>query len=93
MKSRKFFQTLRDNFLDIKKHITFPDHYDFKRKDILKIIEIAKEDDYQILMTEKDYMRIEDFKFNEIDYVKVDLEIINKEKLLSKIMEIYDKNN
>ena len=44
-------------------------------------------------MTEKDYMRIEDFKFNEIDYVKVDLEIINKEKLLSKIMEIYDKNN
>ena len=32
-------------------------------------------------MTEKDYMRIEDFKFNEIDYVKVDLEIINKEKL------------
>ena len=59
----------------------------------MKIIEIAKEDDYQILMTEKDYMRIEDFKFNEIDYVKVDLEIINKEKLLSKIMEIYDKNN
>ena len=44
-------------------------------------------------MTEKDYMRIEDFKFNEIDYVKVDLEIINKEKLLSKIMEIYDKDN
>ncbi len=88
-----FFQTLRDNFLDVKKHITFPDHYDFKRKDILKIIEIAKEDNYQILMTEKDYMRIEDFKFNEIDYVKVDLEIINKEKLLSKIMEIYDKNN
>ena len=59
----------------------------------MKIIEIAKEDDYQILMTEKDYMRIEDLKFNEIDYVKVDLEIINKEKLLSKIMEIYDKNN
>ena len=59
----------------------------------MKIIEIAKEDNYQILMTEKDYMRIEDFKFNEIDYVKVDLEIINKEKLLSKIMEIYDKNN
>ena len=88
-----FFQTLRDNFLDVKKHITFPDHYDFKRKDILKIIEIAKEDNYQILMTEKDYMRIEDFKFNEIDYVKVDLEIINKEKLLSKIMEIYDKDN
>ena len=31
----------------------------------------SKGDNYQILMTEKDYMRIEDFKFNEIDYVRL----------------------
>ncbi len=87
-----FFQTLRENFLDVKKQIIFPDHYNFEKSDILKIVETANRENYQVLMTEKDYMRIQDYKLNEIDYVKVDLEIINKEKLLTKVLEIYDKN-
>ena len=44
-------------------------------------------------MTEKDYFKIKDFKLNNIDYLQVNLEINLQEKLLSKIIKLYDKKN
>ena len=44
-------------------------------------------------MTEKDYFKIENFGFRDIKYLKVSLEIKNKEKFLGKINELYNKNN
>ena len=41
-------------------------------------------------MTEKDYLRIKKFKLKYIDYLKVNLEIKQKNKLLKKILKIYD---
>ena len=41
-------------------------------------------------MTEKDYYKIKDFNFKEIDYLKVELEIKKKKKFLEKIKKIYD---
>ena len=43
-------------------------------------------------MTEKDYFKIKDFKINNIGYLKVTLEIKLKQKLIMKIMKLYDKN-
>ena len=36
---------------------------------------------YQVIMTEKDYFKIKDFKINNIGYLKVTLEIKLKQKL------------
>ena len=44
-------------------------------------------------MTEKDYYKINDYKFEDVDYLKVSLEIDNKVKFLEKISSLYDKNN
>ena len=44
-------------------------------------------------MTEKDYFKINHYKFSKINYLKVSLEIENKQKLFNKINELYDKNN
>ena len=38
-------------------------------------------------MTEKDFFKIDEFKLKDIDYLKVNLEIENKEGLLNKIKE------
>ena len=42
-------------------------------------------------MTEKDFCRIKDYNYSNIDYAEVDLIINQKEKLLNDISKIYDK--
>ena len=44
-------------------------------------------------MTEKDYFKIKDFEINEINYLQVELEIKDKNKLIDKIFTLNDKNN
>ena len=58
-----------------------------------KIIESSNNEGCHIIMTEKDYYKINDFKLKELDYIKVSLEINQKEKLLNKIRSINVKSN
>ena len=44
-------------------------------------------------MTEKDYHKIINFKFKEVEFLKVTLEINDKKKFISKVMNLYAKNN
>ena len=44
-------------------------------------------------MTEKDYFKINDFKLDEIKYLKVSLVVNEKENLLKTIYRLYDQNN
>ena len=52
-----------------------------------KIVEEAKNKNLEIITTEKDYYKIEDYKIKEIQCLKVDLEINDKEKLLKEIQK------
>ena len=73
-----FFNLLVESGLNVKKTISFPDHYDFKKDEILEIIEKAKKLNYTVLTTEKDFLRIKNFNFSEIYPCNVILEIAKK---------------
>ena len=75
----------------MKKKIVFPDHYNFSKSEILKIISDANENKCNVITTEKDYFRIKDFNLENIDYLKLKYKIDNEEKFLNKISESYDK--
>jgi len=83
-----FLNLIKDNNLIIKKKLIFPDHYKFSRNEIQNIVDDAEKDNLQIIMTEKDYFKIKDFKINNIRYLKIELVIDNQEKLLSRINNI-----
>ena len=85
---QNFFQLIEDNNLKIDKKIIFPDHYKFSKKEINEIVEEAKIKDYQIIMTEKDYFKVKDFNLQNINYLKVSLEIDGLDKLISRINQI-----
>ena len=85
-----FFNILSENGLIIKKKLIYPDHYEFTETEIVKIVQEAEENNYQIIMTEKDYFKVKNFKNNKINYLKVSLEIDEKEKLFDTISKIYD---
>ena len=56
-----FFQLIEENDLNIEKKLVFPDHYEFTKTEVQNIINEAKNKNYQIIMTEKDYFKIKDF--------------------------------
>ncbi len=80
-----FFMLLKKNNLKIEKKLVFPDHHRFTKKDLQNIIKIATKNNLKIITTEKDFFKIEDFKLSEFNYLKVSLQIFEKEKLLYKI--------
>ena len=84
-----FFDLLSNNNLIIKKKIVFPDHYNFKKSEFKKIIKEAEENNYQIVMTEKDYYKVKDFNFKNIMYLKLKLEIENSNNLMERISKLY----
>ena len=82
-----FFELLSSYKLDVKKKINFPDHYDFKNKEIDLMIENAIKNNYELITTEKDYYRIKDLGFKKIGYLKVEVEIEEKDKLINELMK------
>ena len=85
-----FFDLLSSEGLKIRHTISYPDHYNFQKEEILKIIKYAQKNKYTILTTEKDYLRIEKYKLPEINFCCIDLNISKKEELLKLIESIYD---
>ena len=85
-----FFKLLENNNLKIHRKFKFPDHYILSKKELINIIDEAKKNNCQILTTEKDYYRIKDYKFDEIKYLKIKVQINNKEKLIDRILKVYD---
>lgn len=82
-----FFKLLNHYGLKIEKQLVFPDHYVFSPNEVSRIVEEAKNRNLEIITTEKDYYKIEDYGIKEIQYLKVDLEINDKEKLLKEIQK------
>ncbi len=85
-----FFKLIEKNNLKLKKKIVFPDHYKFSRNEIQKLIDEADKKNYEIIMTEKDYFKIVEYKFKKINFLKTELEINEKEKFLNAINYLND---
>ncbi len=80
----KFFNLLKNN-LNVKKTISYPDHYNYSKDELINIIKLAKEKNMIITTTSKDFNRISDFK-EEIECVEVELYIDNRESLINSII-------
>ena len=74
---KNFFQLLKEHGLKIKQEISFPDHYNYKKNEVENLMLLAKEKGLKLITTEKDYFRIKQLGFKKIDYVSVNLKIIN----------------
>ena len=87
---KNFFQLIEKHGLKIEKKMSFPDHYEFNKKEIDNIKLEAKNKNYQIITTEKDYIKIKEFDDNQIKCLKVLLDINESDKFLAEITKIYD---
>lgn len=86
---KNFFDILTSSNLNLKKSFTFPDHYEFNKSELIKILEEATENNCEVVTTEKDFFRIENLGIRNIKCCKVSLEVMENQKFVSDIKKIY----
>ena len=86
-----FKNTLLENKINFIEEIIFPDHYDYKRQDIIKIKQRAKRIGAKILTTEKDFVKISKIDRKGINLIKIKLNIKNKKNFVNFLkLKIYE---
>ena len=80
-----FKKTLLKNKFKIIEEINFPDHYQYKKKDIERIKSMATDLNAKIIATEKDYVKISQPNLDNINFLEIDLTIKNQDELISFI--------
>lgn len=88
-----FFKLIRENNLNIKKELIYPDHYNFSKTEIENILKDARNNNYHIVMTEKDYAKFKSYDTENLTCLKVSLKIDNEESFIKTIKKLYDKKN
>ena len=83
-----FFDLLTDNKLNIIEAIKFPDHHRYSEKELENLLNKAKDNNSILLTTEKDYFRIPKNHKKNIKYIKIKIEIENKNKFIEEIKKI-----
>ena len=78
-----FIKTLKKNKFRIAKSLDFPDHYDYSDRDIMEIKKKAKNLKAKIITTEKDFYRLNTLNSEGIDFLKIELKIVNEEHLIN----------
>ena len=78
-----FKEILLENKFKIAKEIIFSDHYEYDHNDFEKIINNAKNENLNILTTEKDYMKVPEKFRKEIKFLSIDLIIHNENELIN----------
>tara|TARA_Y100000590_G_scaffold94189_1_gene106692 strand:- start:748 stop:1677 length:930 start_codon:yes stop_codon:yes gene_type:complete len=83
-----FFDLLEDNKVNIVKKVKYPDHYKYSKEDLEKLIEDAKVSNSILITTEKDYFRIEEKYKKNINFLKINVEIENRNQFIEEIKKI-----
>ena len=89
--SDSFKNTLLENKINVIEEVIFPDHYDYKKQDIVKIKKRAIKIGAKILTTEKDFVKISKKDRKSINLIKINLNIKNKKNFINFLkLKIYE---
>ena len=82
----EFEQTLNKYKFKINKKIIFPDHYKLANTDLKKLKDNAKKNNLTLITTEKDFYRLNKNQRKNIKFLKIKLEIKEKNKLMRALI-------
>ena len=82
-----FFKLLRKKNINVVKSIKFPDHFDFSNENMREIKSIASENNLEMITTEKDFFRLKKSFCDDINFLKLRLDIKNKNEFIKIILK------
>ena len=80
-----FFDLLKKNNIDILEQISFPDHYNYTNNELEDLIKKSRENNVILITTEKDYLRIGQNYKDDIKYLKIKVQIENKNQFIEEL--------
>ena len=83
-----FFNLLKKNNINVTEEKKFPDHYNYSEKDLKNLINKLKVENSILLTTEKDYFRINKNYRKNISFLKIVVEIQNRDQFIEEIKKI-----
>ena len=83
-----FFNLLKDNKIDIIEEIKFPDHHKYLKETLESLINKTKKNNTILLTTEKDYFRIDENYKQNINFLKIEVEIENRNQFIDEIKKV-----
>jgi len=83
-----FFNLLKDNKIDLIEKIKFPDHHKYSENELENLFNKAKKNNAVLLTTEKDYFRIGESYKQDINCLKIEVEIENRKQFIEEIKKI-----
>tara|TARA_B100000900_G_scaffold329755_1_gene290192 strand:- start:593 stop:1543 length:951 start_codon:yes stop_codon:yes gene_type:complete len=86
-----FKEILSENNINVVKEIIYPDHYNYKKKDIRKILGMAKKINAKVLTTEKDFVKISDEEKLKINNLEIELKIIDEQRFVNFLNDKINK--
>ena len=88
-----FAKILKQNKVKIVDKIIFPDHHSYSNQDFNFILNKAKQNNAEIITTEKDYVKVPKELQKKIKFLRVNLIIHNEKKLIKFLkLNLNDKN-
>jgi tetraacyldisaccharide 4'-kinase len=84
-----FFDTLLNNNIKIIKKIIYPDHFQFSEKNYKDLSQEAENNKYNLITTEKDYVRINKQFKEKVYYTKLSTLLIGKESLDKELKKLF----
>ena len=90
---KSFKNILKINNFDILEEIIFPDHYEYKEQDFIRLIERAKKFNAKLITTEKDFSKISKEYLKYIEIFKIELIINDQDDLVKFLKEKFDEKN
>ena len=85
---KDFFNLLKDSGIILTEEIRYPDHYNYTDNDIKNLMSRSKNNNAILITTEKDYLRINQNYQQDINYLKVKIEIENRNDFVEEIKKI-----
>ena len=70
----------------MQKKLVFPDHYKFSKLEVQKMIDESNRNNWELVTTEKDFFRIKHYGFKNVKFLKIKLEILEKDRLINQIL-------
>ena len=79
---------LKNNKLEIVETIKFPDHYEYSEKQLENLLDKVKKNDHVLVTTEKDYFRISEKYKKNIKFLKIKINIEDKNQFIEEIKKV-----
>ena len=82
---KNFFNTLKENHLNVVKEVSFPDHHSFTEVELENLLDMEKKYNAKLVTTEKDFCRISSINRRKFSIIPIKVNIEEEQNFFNTV--------